>query len=196
MFDVSPRTRVIPLLLVGSGALLGACGEPPQALPSSPPYVTPSPAPISLGPSIGFPLPTGMTTTQPQPTTTTTYPAFPTPTTVTTTPPETVQATPTPSHAAKCPAEPTGAQILALIKGRKGIPNKPMRVFEGPFCSGIWSFTTAEVTGAGADDLEPLMVVATGTGDSLAHVASGSDVCIDRVQTSAPPGIRVLACGF
>lgn len=182
---------------MGTGALLGACGEPPQALPSSPPYVTPSPAPISLGPSTGFPLATG-TTTQPFPTGTTTYPTgtFPTQTTATTTAPQTVPATPTPSHAAKCPAQPTGAQILALVKQEPGVPNQPMRIFEGPFCSGTWSFTTVEITGQDADDLEPLMVVATGTGDSLDAIAVGSEVCIDRVETSAPPGIRVLACGL
>jgi hypothetical protein len=39
-------------------------------------------------------------------------------------------------------------------------------------------------------------VVATGAGTTLALVAAGSDVCIERVQTTAPPGIRVLACGF
>ena len=71
-----------------------------------------------------------------------------------------------------------------------------MRIYQGPFCAGTWSYTTVEVTGEGADELEPLMVVATGTGATLALVAAGSEVCIDRVQTAAPPGIRVLACGF
>ncbi len=40
------------------------------------------------------------------------------------------------------------------------------------------------------------MVLATGKGTTLTFVAAGSDVCSNRVQTSAPPGIRVLACGF
>ncbi len=195
---VSPRTPVIPLaLLTAATALLSACGEPPQPLPTSPPYVTPSAAPISLGPSLDLSLPT--VGSPPAPTTyptVTTYPTATTPPTVTTTGPETIPATPTPSHAAKCPAEPTAAQILALIKGKPGIPNKTMRVYEGPFCSGEWSFTTVEVTGEGADDLEPLMVAATGAGTTLALVAAGSDVCIDKVQTTAPPGIRVMACGF
>ncbi len=183
-------------------ALAGACGEPPQPLPTSPPYVSPSAAPISLGPSPGLPLPT--VTAAPLPTSTTTLPtvpAYPTgrpaPTvTVTTTAPETVPATSRPPHAAKCTGQPAKAQILALIKGRPGVPDKPLRVHEGPYCSGTWSFATVEVTGESADDLEPLMVVATGTGTTLTLIAAGSDVCIDRVQTSAPPGIRVLACGF
>nr|WP_221380541.1 hypothetical protein [Actinoplanes polyasparticus] len=201
---MSPRTTVVPLA-IAAAALLSACGEPPRPLPTSPPYESPSAAPIPLNPSIALPLPTA--TTQPLPTGTLTYPTvpayptqvYPTPTptpTVTTTAPETTPATPTPSHAARCTAQPTRPQILALITGKRGIPDKPLRVYEGPFCSGAWSFTTVEVTGADADDLEPLMVVATGAGTTLALVAAGSDVCIERVQTAAPPGIRVLACGF
>lgn len=196
------------VLTVAAAALLSACGEPPRALPTSPPYVSPSAAPISLGPSLDLPLPTALTPglptgTVPYPTgpayPTPAYPTYPTPTfTVpTTTPPTTTTpATPTPSHAARCAAQPTRPQILALITGRPGIPDKPLRVLEGPFCSGSWSFATVEVTGTDADELDPLMVVATGAGTTLALVAAGSDVCIDRVQTSAPPGIRVLACGF
>jgi hypothetical protein len=38
--------------------------------------------------------------------------------------------------------------------------------------------------------------VSTGRGSTLALVAAGSDVCVNRVETEAPPGIRVLACGF
>ncbi|MBM2616962.1 hypothetical protein JIG36_15490 [Actinoplanes sp. LDG1-06] len=195
---MSPRTPLIPLaVLAGVGLLLGACGEPPRPLPSSPPYAPPSAGPISIGPSVDLTLPTA----PPLPTAPTTYPAYPTtrPTTIvptTTPPPETVQATATPSHAPRCQAQPTGAQILALVKGQPGVPDKPMRIYEGPFCSGTWSFATVEVTGEDADELEPLMVVSTGAGTTLALVAAGSDVCIDRVQTSAPPGIRVLACGF
>jgi len=40
------------------------------------------------------------------------------------------------------------------------------------------------------------MVVATGKDTTLTLIAAGSEVCIDQVQTTAPPGIRVLACGF
>lgn len=213
---MSPRTRVLPLLVVIAGALLSACGEPPRPLPTSPPYVTPSAAPLSLGPSLDPALPTAPTQplptqplptqpvptqpvpTQPLPTGQATYPtaAVPTQPRVTTTAPDTVPATPTPAHAARCATQPTGAQILTLIKGKPGVPNRPMRIYEGPFCSGTWAFATVEVTGENADDLEPLMVVATGSGATLALVAAGSDVCTDRVQTAAPSGIRVLACGF
>jgi hypothetical protein len=103
---------------------------------------------------------------------------------------------PTPSHAARCTGEPTGPQILALAKTMNGVPPDPLRVQAGPFCSAAWSLTTLEVTGKDTDQVEPLMVVATGKGSTLAPVALGQDVCNARVQRDAPPGIRVLACGF
>jgi hypothetical protein len=195
---VSPRTRLIPL----AGAVLGllaACGEPPQPMPTSPPFTAPSSAPVASAPAVPaatVPTPafTGFPTTFP----TYAYPTGTTPATTapTTTPATTKSPTPTPSHAAKCATEPTGAQILALIKGRQGIPTEPLRVSEGPFCSGTWTLTKVEVTGTNADKTDPLIVVSTGTGSQLTLVTAGSDVCIDQVQQDAPAGIRVLACGF
>jgi hypothetical protein len=120
-----------------------------------------------------------------------TYPTVPT----TTIAPTTKSPTSTPAHAPPCLGEPTGTQILALIKGEDGVPDKPLRVVKGPFCSGDWSFTTVELDGKSEDELEPLMVLTTGKGAALTLIA-GSDVCSNRVQTDAPPGIRVLACGF
>jgi hypothetical protein len=193
---VSPRTSLI--LLAGAViALLAACGEPPRPLPTSPPFTAPSAsaptAPAATLPTDSFPLPaptfTGYPTTIP------TY-AYPTATIPTTTPPTTKSPTPTPTHAAKCATEPTGAQILALIKGQPGIPSDPLRVSEGPYCSGTWTLTKVEVTGKNANEVDPLMVVSTGKGTGLTMVTAGSDVCIDRVQNEAPAGIRVLACGF
>jgi hypothetical protein len=190
------------IVVAGILALLSACGEPPQPLPTSPPRATPSTGPAALSPS----LPLGQ---QPLPTLTgypTTYPAYPgltpppaptgfaTPTPTPT--PTTKSPSPTPSHAGRCTGEPTGGQVLALIRGKPGVPNASLRIFEGPFCSGTWSFTTVEVVGRTEDEVEPLMVVATGKGSSLALVAAGSDVCVARVETQAPPAIRVLACGF
>jgi hypothetical protein len=206
MADVFPRTRLI--FLVGVLALLGACGQPPQPLPTSPPYSPPSDAPISLGASIpGLPTlpPTGpvlptaggpvLPTLPGYPTAYPTLPGYgtPPPHPPPTTPPTTRAPTPAPSHAGNCTTEPTKAQILTLIKGNPGLPPDPLRVVNGPYCSGDWSFTTVQVTGKTAD---PLMVVTTGKGTTLALVAAGSDVCLKRVQTEAPPGIRVLACGF
>ncbi|GID29075.1 hypothetical protein [Paractinoplanes brasiliensis] len=202
---MSPRTSLILTALAGAGVLLGACGKPPEPLPTSPPYSTPSAGAISLGAS-DLGLPTGLPTGLPLPTgaypTGTAYPtgpAYPTTGVATRTtppptiPPEATRATPLPSPAPKCTTQPTGAQILALIKGQPGIPDKPMRVDGGPYCSGTWSFTTVEAATASAG--EPLMVVATGAGETLTLVAAGSDVCVNRVETTAPPGIRVLACG-
>jgi hypothetical protein len=199
---VSPRTRQIPLISALALLIPAGCGSPPQPNPTSPTYATASAAPVVLDPSLP------PTATQPLPTPTATVPAYPTvaPTTaitttipaptLTTTAPTEKSPTPTPSHAATCAAAPTRAQILALIKGKPGMPSKPLEVFEGPFCSGPWSFTTVEVTGQNQDEQDPLMVVATGTGSALTLIAAGSDVCTDQVQSAAPPGIRVLACGF
>jgi hypothetical protein len=201
MCGVSPRTRQIPLgaVIVGALTLLSACGTPPQPPLKSPPLASPSAAPLSLSPS-GLPaLPT--TTVPPLATTPTfgAYPTYPTYTAVvptyTTTPATTVSPTPTPSHAAPCTGPPTGAQILALIKDQKGVPKVTLQVASGPYCSGDWSFTTVEATGANEDQFDPLMVVATGKDATLKLIAAGSDVCLNQVVTTAPPGIRVLACG-
>jgi hypothetical protein len=213
MCGVFPRTRLIPLgaLLPCALMLLAACGEPPRPPLKSPPLASPSAAPLSLSPS----LPVG--TAQPAPTLTATpaYPTNPTypanpaypgnpayPTYVpptygsTPNPAGTVSPTPTPSHAPRCSGSPTRTQILTLIKGRPGIPKKTLKVNDGPYCAGGWSFSTVEVSGETEDDLEPLMVLTTGADATLAVFSAGSDVCTDRVQTDAPAGIRVLACGF
>lgn len=188
---MSPSTLRIPLL-AGLLVLLSACGEPPQILPTAPPYV-PASAP-SVTPALTTPPPATIATLPPLPTATLPPPAYPT---TTTTSPTTTSPTPTPSHAPACVGEPTRAQILTLVKAqKKGVPTEPLKVDKGPFCSGDWSFTTVEIVGKDEDQLEPLMVLATGKGAALTFVAAGSDVCSNRVQTTAPAGIRVLACGF
>jgi hypothetical protein len=192
---VSPSTLRL-WLLAGFLVLLSACGEPPQALPTAPPYAPVSAASVEPPTVLPTTVPTVATlpalppVTLPPPT----YPTYPVPTTAA--PPTTTSPTPTPSHAPRCLGEPTGAQILALIKNRAGVPRKPLKVDQGPFCAGDWSFTAVEIAGEDADQLEPLMVLATGKGATLTFVAAGSDVCSNRVQTTAPAGIRVLACGF
>lgn len=203
---VSPSTCLIPLL-AGVLILASACGEPPQALPTSPPYAsgadTSADTVLPSPPVITQPVPTGGLPTGGLPTGALPPAALPTglppvyPTRApTATAPITKSPTPTPSHAAKCAGEPTGAQILAFIAGKDGIPTDPLKVDSGPFCSGTWSFTTVQIAGRDDDESEPLMVVTTGKGDTLVKVAAGSDVCSSRVQTDAPAGIRVLACGF
>ena len=193
---MSPSTRLIPVASLATGVFIAvaACGEPPQPLPTSPPYSSTAGAagyssapnlaatPPVLLPTVGLPT-AGLPT----------YPTYPVRTTTAAT---TKSPTPTPAHAAKCSGEPTGAQILALIKGKPGIPSATLKVDSGPYCSGDWSFTTVQIAGKSDDQLEPLMVVAVGKGATLGLVAAGSDVCNDPVQSGAPPGIRVLACGF
>ncbi|MFI1992387.1 hypothetical protein [Actinoplanes sp. NPDC020271] len=201
---MSPHTRFIPLA-VGALLLTAACGAhdetPPVALPSAALPSAPSPLPsFALPPPTFTPVsPGGVPTTTWVPPTYA-YPTGTTPTaTATSSPtaaPLTKSPTPTPAHAAKCSGEPTGAQILTLVKGHDGIPNKTLQVQDGPFCADTWSFTVLRLAGAGTDDQEPLNVVASGAGSSLTFITAGSDVCNPQVQTSAPAGIRVLACGF
>lgn len=191
---MSPRTRLLPPIL--AVLLLSAgCGSPPEALPTAPPLprasnglpagglAPPSVWPVPVQPSTPL-FPTGFPTAYP----TTTY-VVPTRTT-TTTPPAT-SPTPTPSHAPRCGAEPTGAQIIALVKEQPAVPDGTLAVTDGPYCSGDWGFTTIGKTGA-----EPLSVVTTGKGATLALVTLGTDVCNPQVKAEAPAGIRVLACGY
>ncbi|MEU4691978.1 hypothetical protein [Actinoplanes sp. NPDC023714] len=208
---MSPRTRR-RLPAVGLLLLLSGCGAPPPSAPArtaEPAASLPSLAPLPSLPPVTFaPLePTATTTTTvPLPTYTTTYPTYTYPTRTTTTAatttapttagPLTKSPTPTPSHAAKCTGDPTKTQILALIKNDPGVPDAKLEVVEGPFCSGTWSFTTVGLAGESDDEDEPLQVVATGKGTTLAIVGLGADVCSTRVQDEAPAGIRVLACGF
>ncbi|MFF5081990.1 hypothetical protein ACFY36_33485 [Actinoplanes sp. NPDC000266] len=193
-----PRTRVIPLIILGP-ALLSACGEPPQPQPTSPTYATASAAPVPLDPSLALPAPATQPVTPPPTTYPTAYPTITIPpatiatTTSPTTAPTEKSPTPTPSHAPKCTTAPTGAEIVALAKKEEGMANMALVVREGPLCSGTWSYTALGLKGVEED---PFLVVATGSGTTLTRVAAGSEVCIDPVQNSAPPGIRVLACGF
>jgi hypothetical protein len=215
---VSPRTRITPLLGVallagGVPLLLAACGEPPQPLPTSPPYSAPPSGPPSgavpsdsgaaagLPTATGAPLPTGLLPTPGYPGNGGYgYGGYPPPpaATTTTSAATTNSPTPTPSHAPKCAGttQPTAAQILALIKGKRGIPKETLKVFDGPYCAADWSFALVGVASKPASKQDPLFVVGVGPGTGLALVTAGSDVCSDPVQKDAPAGIRVLACGF
>jgi hypothetical protein len=187
---------VVRLLAVAGAVLLAAgCGAPPEPLPTGPPptFGEPGTAPPGSGyPSAGVPtysppggLPTGAGyPTYPLPT----YPAAPT-----FAPPPTTHG---PDPAPKCTKGPTAAQVLALIKDKPGIPpNQNYEVKEGPFCAGTWQFTAIGVVGKTLDEVDPLLVVTSGKPASLTLVEAGADVCSDRVESGAPPGIRVRACG-
>ncbi|RZU51086.1 hypothetical protein EV385_2885 [Krasilnikovia cinnamomea] len=119
-------------------------------------------------------------------------PTFPTPPRTTAAP----TTTPPPSPAGPCAKGPTGQQVLALINGKPGIPDAPLKVAEGPFCAESWQFTTVRLAAENAEQDEPLFVVSRGKPSALRLVEAGADVCSDQVQADAPPGIRVRACGF
>jgi hypothetical protein len=186
-----PTAGILPLVAACVLGLLTACGEPPRPLSTSPPYSAASSAP-SAASSVGLPPTPAVPTAGGYPTQT--YPTYVTPA-ATPPRPTTTTPSPTPAHAGRCTGQPTGAEILAEVTGMQGIPSEPLRIFEGPFCSGTWSFTTLEVSGMSEDQVDPLMVIATGKGSTLEVLAAGSDVCTDPVRLGAPPGIRVLACG-
>jgi hypothetical protein len=181
-------------------ALLTGCGAPPQPLPTAPPRPTGSAsepsAPIGV-PSAGGSLPNGGVppagippggTGYPVPgTTLPTVPVVPTVPTPTTTPP--------PAPAPVCTAGPTKQQVVDLVEGKPGIPTKPLEVRFGPYCAGTWQFAILGLAGEDEDSDEPLLVVSSGKPAKLRLVEAGADVCSDRVNTGAPPGIRVRACG-
>jgi hypothetical protein len=217
------RTAVRLVLIGGVAAGVAGCGaEPPQPLPTAPPGTPGSDSAAPSGgvpsvpglPTAGLPsgglssggrpggglpgggvpsgglsgggLPGGGVPTLP----TAAVPTYPLPTAATpTTPPS-----PTPSPAGRCTSGPTGQQVLAVIKGNPGIPDKDLVVDEGPYCSGGWQFTEVEIAGQ-EDQVDPLLVVTKGRPTALELVEAGADVCSDKVQTGAPPGIRVRACG-
>jgi len=104
-------------------------------------------------------------------------------------------ATPPPTPAKRCTSGPTAAQVLTVIKGRPGMPDQELKVVEGPYCSGSWQFTIVGIAGASDEAEESLLVVTTGRPAALKVVEAGTDVCTDRVEDDAPPGIRVRACG-
>jgi hypothetical protein len=175
--------RFLPIVF-GSALLVG-CGSPPQPLPTAPP------GPVGSGPlpsaSAGIPSAIGAYPTMP------TIPTIPVaPTTARTITPTT---TPPPSPAGRCTSGPTRPQVLAVIKGRPGIPDDDLAVTEGPYCAGSWQFTIVGIAGASDDAVEPLLVVTTGRPSALRVVEAGTDVCTDQVEDDAPPGIRVRACG-
>ncbi|MFI7596506.1 hypothetical protein [Actinoplanes sp. NPDC049681] len=101
-----------------------------------------------------------------------------------------------PSPAPKCTGGPTTAQVVGVVEGTAGIPDRQLKVIDGPFCSGKWQFATIEIVAKDSEDkYEPLFVVTTGEPAALQLVEAGTDVCSQRVRAEAPAGIRVRACG-
>lgn len=187
------------LALAGLLMLLAACGRPPDPPLSGPPEALGSAGSASPQPS-GFvapvPVPTGGLPPGTLPTLPYVPPATlpPVTTTPTTTPPTTTP-TSTVSPAPRCRSGPTTTQVLAVLKGLPGIPEQELAVAEGPFCSGSWQFATVQIAGEDPKAAEQIFVVTTGAPTALKVIEAGTDVCSVEVQTKAPAGIRVRACG-
>src|SRR4051812_3662205 len=140
--------RLLPVL--GTATVLAACGAPPQPLPTAPPDTvgSPSAAPSApVYPSAGAPTyqaPAGGAPTAGYPTyaggPVPGYPTVPAPgRTTRAAPPPTTAPPPAP----KCTKGPTGAQILAVLKGNPGIPaDKQLVVHAGPYCAGTWQYSS------------------------------------------------------
>ncbi len=207
--DVRRRAARRLLPFVAALTALAACGEPPAPPASSPPEpagsssagasasayapgVVPT-VPTTLPPA-GLPtagLPTGGV-----PPAYTPYTPFTPPATTGATPATTTPRTPGPPGAPKCTAGPSAAQVIAVVKGTPGIPDRELKVIDGPFCSGTWQIATVEIVARDAEQkYEPLFVVTTGKPSTLRLVEAGTDVCSQQVQNDAPAGIRVRACG-
>jgi len=193
------------LPLIGAVVVLAACGQPPQPSPTGPPPDFHNPSSAPSGPGAGgmpsgllpgtYPTAGGYPTTGAYPT----YPGYPTYPVYPTYPgypraTPSASATPSaPPAAPRCTKGPTGAQILAVIKDRPGIPaNAHLVVKAGPYCAGTWQFTAL---GEAGTDVDPLQVVTNGEPAALKLVEAGADVCSDHVHHAAPAGIRVWACG-
>jgi hypothetical protein len=190
--------RLLPV--AGALVLLAGCGEPPRPLPTAPPETFTDPP--SASPSFTLPptFPTAGMPTAGVPTAGLpaypTYPAYPGYPVRTIPPPVTKRpaAPPTsgPPPAPKCRNGPTGAQVIAVVRNSPGIPKGiSLTVSDGPYCASSWQFTKV-ATGA---DEDQLMVVTNGPPAALKLVEAGQDVCSDKVESTAPPGIRVRACG-
>lgn len=163
---IAPGVRAGGVLLAATIPLAG-CGAPPEL--DDPP-----------GPAA--------------PRTTTTGPVTPT-TSALRTDPAAPSGTATPAFgeltAVDCRGNPTGDQVIALLRRSPHLLASGTRVtvLVRPLCAGTWQYTVVEVPGR-----EPLQVVSSGRPTSLTLVTAGTDVCGIPVRTSAPPGIRAVAC--
>lgn len=196
----APALRGLALAVL---VTLGGCGAPPEPALTAPPQ-TPGGGSGLPASGLSYP-PPSLPTTLPTPTlpplglptaTYPTYPTYPTTTTRPTTAPTTSPATPGPTPAPKCTSGPSAQQIIAVVKPRPGIPDRELKVIDGPFCAGTWQYAVLEIVATGSEDkYEPLLVVTNGQPAQLKAIEAGTDVCSLKVRNEAPPGVRVRACG-
>jgi hypothetical protein len=153
---------------VAIAALAAGCGVPPE-LRDPPGSVVPSPAtapPTASPPPVASDLP----------------------------PIGGPSATPTFGEAAAvlCHGQPSATQVMALLRSSSGILPRNTRATvrsDTPLCAGTWQYSVIEVA-----QRDPLLVVTRGAPGSLTLVAAGTNVCNIPVRTSAPAGIRKVAC--
>jgi hypothetical protein len=91
-----------------------------------------------------------------------------------------------------CHGQPSATQVMALLRSSSGILPRNLRATvrsDTPLCAGTWQYSVIEV-----EERDPLLVVTRGTPGSLTLVAAGTNVCNIPVRTSAPAGIRTVAC--
>ena len=204
MFRLAACRPLAGVLLV---AVLAGCGAPPEPPPTAPPAPRES---TSLGPS-GVPLPPGglppgglpsgglpsgypAGALPPGGVPTVAAPTYPTPAATRPIPsPSPTRSTPPPAPV--CRSGPSKQQVLGVIKGKPGIPTRPLELRFGPYCAGSWQLSIIGIVGETADEEEQLLVVTSGRPAALTLVEAGTDVCTDRVEDDAPAGIRVRACG-
>ncbi len=153
-----------------AGALLAACGTPPELRPKPgssvprPPSSPPSGSPVTGSPDAG--IPPGETAIPSQ------QPSF------------------AEDFAVPCAGKPTANEVIALVRRTGGLLSGvgSVSVMKGPLCAGSWQYTVFAVP-----NKEPLLVVSRGTPDHLRMVTAGTDICSIPVRTEAPAGIRNAA---
>jgi hypothetical protein len=161
-----PASLAGGLLLLLAVTLTG-CGAPPELSGAGPTPPRPTATPAATGPATPPPTPP--------------------------LPPPTLPPTPALDApvAGACPDGPSGARVVALVRGAGGIIPSGVRVRakSGPFCAGRWHYSVLDVTGH-----EELQVVTRSDTGSLRLVTAGTDVCTVEVRTAGPTGIRAIAC--
>jgi hypothetical protein len=160
-------------VLLACGVLSAGCGTPPEL---SDPRRTAAPAASAAAPIAA------VTSTPP-----------PSPVRPPATSPSSSAAATTYAEATAvaCRGTPSGAQVIALLRGSAGLlaAGTKATVLRGPLCAGTWQYTVLQVSGR-----EPLQVVTSGLPPRLTLVTAGTDVCNIQVRTAGPIGIRTAAC--
>jgi hypothetical protein len=110
--------------------------------------------------------------------------------------PPTVAPSATPTFgeatAVMCNGQPSAAQVMAMLRRTSGmLPSGASATVRSdtPLCAGTWQYSVIVVV-----NRDPLLVVTRGAPGSLTLVAAGTNVCNIPVRTSAPVGIRTVAC--